>query len=502
MNKLPLLVHFVFHPDSRSARELAIGLHQSLNHDGSVPGLDIPTTFCNYSDQSPPAKQGLDRAERSFVVVLADEYLVAGENAKQWQEFVADIWRETKGSVHRFVPLQLSSNAWGFNKELNAANVSFGRAFQELDAIKKLESVTRVVTIELIRFLSAVPIGQGVSKAPVQFFISHAKADLNSEFKAVTTLIGTLKADQPIESWVDSGNIPPGSSFAEEIENGIKASSFLSVLTDQYSTREWCRTEVLMAKEHQRPIVVLDALEQFEVRSFPYLGNVPVIRWIPGQPYRAIDLLLKETVRQHHTRLRLEQWREDSDVITIRAPELATIGLAISGKTLLYPDPPLGSEETKMLQDLNIRSTTPLERMAKKRSLDGKRVAISMSESSDIERYGFSPAHLDNSILELSRYLAIQGAELAYGGHLGEKGYTERLFDLVRAHNQIDRTESIKPIVNYIGWPLPKPNVATQADFLRVGSFRRVGRPNSIDENVHSDLVAEPVKFFRVKLVE
>ena len=94
MNKLPLLVHFVFYPDSNSARELATGLHRSLNHDASVPGLDIPTTFCNYSDQSPPANQGLDRAERSFVVVLADEYLVAGVNAGAWQGFIADIWRD------------------------------------------------------------------------------------------------------------------------------------------------------------------------------------------------------------------------------------------------------------------------------------------------------------------------------------------------------------------------------------------------------------------------
>jgi len=279
MNKLPLLVHFVFHPDSNSARELATGLHRSLNHDASVPGLDIPTTFCNYSDRSPPANQGLDRAERSFVVVLADEYLVAGVKAGAWQGFVADIWRDHHSATR-------TRNNW------------FGQLRQDI----------------------AVP--------------------------------------------------------------------------------------------------------------------------------------------RSTTRIR----------------------------------------ENRMLLNLNVQSTTPLERMAKHRSLVGRRVAISMSESSDIERYGFCANHLDNGVLELSRYLLIQGAELAYGGHLGEKGYTEQLFDLVRAHNQIDRTESVKPIINYVGWLLPQPDVRKQADFLRVGCFRRVGRPNCLDEKVHSDLVAEPVKFFHADL--
>ena len=87
------------------------------------------------------------------------------------------------------------------------------------------------------------------------------------------------------------------------------------VLTDNYATREWCRTEVILAKEHDRPIVVVNALESHEIRSFPYIGNVPVIRWIKGSPYGPIDLLLKETVRQHHTRLYLEQQKQDNDEI-------------------------------------------------------------------------------------------------------------------------------------------------------------------------------------------
>ena len=498
MPQMPLLVHFVFHPDSTASRELAVGVCRSLNHDAIVPGLDIPTVFVDCSEASPPADQGLDRAERSFVVVLADDHIVAGEEAAAWQEFVANIWKETRGTAHRFVPIQLSPNAWGFNDDLTEANVSFGRAFHEVAADRKCELVNRVVATELVRFLLNEGIGQQQTQAPVKFFISHAKQDLTLEPKVVNELKATLTADQPIEAWIDSGQIEVGSNFATEIEDGIKTSSLLAVLTDNYATREWCRTEVLLAKEHQRPIVVVDALQKFEVRSFPYLGNVPVVRWETGKPYRAIDLLIKESIRQLHTRLRLEQWREDADQITVRPPELATIGHA-KDKNLLYPDPPLGAEETKLLDQLGINATTPLERMARNNSLDGKRIAMSMSESSDIEKYGFDELHMDNTIVELSRYLLIQGATLAYGGHTGKDGVTANLFELVRSHNQIDRTENVKPIVNYVGWPVPRPSLAKRADFNRVGQFQFMDRPEELTEADHEDFVPEPAYFPETK---
>ena len=84
---------------------------------------------------------------------------------------------------------------------------------------------------------------------------------------------------------MDSGDIPAGSRFAEEIEEGVEDSSLLCVLTDNYSTREWCRKEIILAKQHQRPVVVIAAFNRQEVRSFPYLGNLPVLRWpcIPAE---------------------------------------------------------------------------------------------------------------------------------------------------------------------------------------------------------------------------
>jgi len=54
---------------------------------------------------------------------------------------------------------------------------------------------------------------------------------------------------------------------------------------------------VLLAKHFQRPVVVVDAVQEREVRSFPYVGNVPVVRW-KGDVQEVIDALLREALRQ------------------------------------------------------------------------------------------------------------------------------------------------------------------------------------------------------------
>lgn len=52
----------------------------------------------------------------------------------------------------------------------------------------------------------------------------------------------------------------------------------LAFHTDQYSSRPWCRREVLEAKRLGAHILIVDALEAGDPRSFPYGGNVPIIQ--------------------------------------------------------------------------------------------------------------------------------------------------------------------------------------------------------------------------------
>ena len=118
-----------------------------------------------------------------------------------------------------------------------------------------------------------------------------------------------------------------------------------------------------------------------------------------------------------------------------------------------------------------------------------------MSESSDIARWGMDELHQTQTMLELSRHLLIRGASLAYGGHLGEPGYTRKLFELVRSHNSQDGVEPFQRIVNHYGWPLPALTTSTIAEFKQVATIVRIQRPDGVEESLHPDFVAEPVFF-------
>ncbi len=483
-----LLVHLIFHPSSDAGRKLALDIHQALNADPNVPGLRIPTVFCAEDGSgAPPVDPALDRAARSFVMPLADTEM---DVDPAWCGFVAELWQRCQGSAHRCVPFQLSEYAQPLDDRLRGVN--FVRAFALKEAERSAFVVRRLVT-ELCRFLHGDPLQHDSPAAPTKVFVSHTKLDLGQEPKVVEALQEYLKQDQPIKVWYDSGDIPGGSRFAREIGAGIEDSSLLCVRTDHYASREWCRKEVLLAKEKSRPIVVINALTHNEVRSFPYLGNVPELRW-RGEPAAAVDLLLKETLRHLHSGLTLAAWQQPGDQVFLYPPEHLTTADLKPGAAVLYPDPPLGKEETDTLASRGIALTTPLERLASERPLAGGRIALSLSESTDIRRHGLDFVHFEDAALELCRYLLLKGATLVYGGHLGSAGFTSALIELVAAHNRLEGVDPIARIENVVGWPLPFDK-ALQSRYKHAATLVRVARPSDIDETLAPELVANPSYF-------
>ena len=491
MKRQPLLVHLLFHPGSASSRELASQVHRQLNGDLIMPGLRVPTVFCPHGEDSgPPTGLRLDFAERNFLVVLADDRLSIDD---AWCGFVAETWMNAQPPGARFVPIQLSESAWPLDPRLQG--LAFAKAFLQPAGDARRAFVVRRIVVELCRYLANLePVAESQFEAPITVFVSHAKADIEKEPKVTARLIEALQQDQPIEAWVDSGDIAAGSKFADAIEGGVRRTSLLAVLTDTYATREWCREEILLAKEYQRPVVVIDALSSHEVRSFPYLGNVPRLRWA-GDPQKGIDLLLKETLRHLHATSLLAQCKQPDDNIFTRPPELATVVGLDPKVTVLYPDPPVGVGEARRLAKAKIPVVTPFQRLAAEQSLKGQPIALSMSESTDIARYGFDALHIEGCMLDLSRYLLIKGATLAYGGNLGAESYTQKLFELVRTHNGLEDVRPFERIVNHRGWPLPRLRVEDLAKLNQVSKTVHLPRPSDLDETLHPDFVSEPTYF-------
>ena len=483
------MVHLVFHPQCGTSRELANSLSKDINGRTSIFNSRIPTVILPERDDGlPPEKYELNEAEVCAVVFIASDKMVI---ETRWKEFAFDIWQQCEGSNHRFLPIQMSDNAYPVDKRLDGINFFNPNE----DSVEKFKSKTlRWLVIELCRLLKGLERGE---KLPLSIFLSHAKQDLNSKPKVFEELDRHLHSTQPVEKWIDSAKIDAGSNFADAIEKGVMNSLLVVIGTSNYSSRPWCRRELLLAKKHQQPFIIIDALKNEEERCFPYGGNAPRLRWKKGAAEQAVNLLLMEALRHSHTKLRLEAFSHGSEVVLTSPPELITLVPLPKNSVVLYPDPPLGDEEIENFEPLPLTIETPLQRVDKLHRLSGKRIILSLSPSGDSLKYGMQLEDLKPAMLDISIQLLACGAALEYGGHLEENSYTKVLFDMVKAYSQQSGLPTAERIINHVGWPMP----LTENDRAKhdgEATFIRGTRPDGVEELNPTLFVEKPTQFLSV----
>jgi hypothetical protein len=131
----------------------------------------------------------------------------------------------------------------------------------------------------------------------------------------------------------DSTEISPGFTFDQEIEKKVELSTLVAIESDAYSSRYWCQREILCAKKHNRPIIVVNSLNDYEDRIFPAASNVPCVHVSSDSPINQRDILrilsaaILETVRHCHSLQCLEFYKEigwiESDCeLSARPPEI------------------------------------------------------------------------------------------------------------------------------------------------------------------------------------
>ena len=157
-------------------------------------------------------------------------------------------------------------------------------------------------------------------------------------------------------------DIPAGVSSSSVIDDSIQDGAMVAIYTDSYSSREWCRREVVEAKRKNVPMLVADCLQAGDDRAFPYLGNVPVTRVDPGSTVKVDQLvgrLLDEVFKDLLWRSRVKRLRRSYPQVmfTARPPELILLSALPDNVhdaewTIVYPGPPLGVEETQLFADI------------------------------------------------------------------------------------------------------------------------------------------------------
>ncbi len=360
-------MHVVWRSGRPDVDGLARAAFTHLAADPSRPNIrspGIPVRHWSAGDSTaspwgvdPPPPVALDRAERNVVVLLVDNGLVSAG----WHDYLADLVRAVSaGSGNWLLPFALTPH------------------FARIPAVAHVDVVDLHTTPDGLReqiFLNHLThrvCRQIGGSAPVRVFISYASRDGGDIAREVSR---HLRTETDVDDFLDAHHLAGGDPFAEILDAAVAGCALLAVNTDSYSSRVWCQREFLGAKRAAMPMVVLDAITNRSARAFPYLGNVPTVRW-HGDSRTVLDqllgALLMETLTHRYFPLRVAEMCAKHGVVPpphllARPPELLTLldlpRIAGGGALvdLLYPDPPLGTEETQLLRKIegSLRALTP-----------------------------------------------------------------------------------------------------------------------------------------------
>jgi SLOG cluster2/TIR domain len=516
-----LVIYVVWHPAFERGRQMAECIYAHFSRDPERPnarGLGIPVFFrsaTTANDQAPPIY--IASARHTAVIVLVDAEMMTGGPA--WKSYVTELWDEASAQPeqHRLFPVAFTKGAYNLSQAITEVN--FIRLQNEAPETAPARLLNRL-TNDLARLLTQRPrvaslearAEPSASPTKIRLFLSHAKLDGE---KTALALRDYIHENLALDTFFDTIDIAAGFRIKDEIDRGIDDATIAVVLTDAYASRVWCQHEIIRAKRHGRPVVVIHAIEEGEARSFPYIGNVPTIRWRASEPGRTeavIGLVLREVLRAEYFQQHFEDLRALFGVPEAvralpRAPELLTC-LALRAETgkvpyFVYPDPPLAAQEIELLSELdpNLRLTTPTflfadptqpvampgEFLAK--ALAEWRVGISISNSPDLALRGFGlpklanekeappSAHLRDAMGEFARFLLAAGTTLAYAGDLRAGGFAEVLFELVAAYRSMSG-EVTPPVQSYLAWPLHLDlSKEQESDWSGLVEFHRIPAP-------------------------
>ncbi len=474
--KMPLATYVLYHSDYSDGEKAFDMIYQLLCRDTERPltdGIDIPLYLRTGKDGDNIPSINFDESEKVAIIVLIDENMFC---SKVWRDYIDCLADRINDNI-KIYGIGLFKYAFEItskiekNQEIKLDNGCFEDNWNLIQT-RLLESLYRLLTNP---------------EQKIKLFISHAKLDCLSEAKQ---LCNYLNSSTKLDTFFDEYDILDGNNFAKQIEKSVESSLLVVFNSDIYTDREWCRNEVLTAKRNDIPTVIVNCVKKRVKRTFPYIGNCPMIQYSTDWSEMIIVLLKTALNQVYQTRLlnTIKIADKSIDDIIPHNPELFSfILLSKEGKKFLYPEPPLGKEEQSVLTDLNsaISFVTPTEATANSiENLRNKRIAFSVSESDDMQKCGCTKSMLKDVVLELSRYIVKAGGYLVYGGDLRKEGFTESFENFSYYYGEKEKADrQEKYFTNYFAWPIHlNITQSNEAEFIhRRVEPKFVDAPDDID---------------------
>ena len=364
-------LYVVWHPSNARGNKIANMLLKHFSPDryrdvAGDSGLSVLFRNKVVPDKSMPLPIDWDGAEMVAAVVLVDSNLT-GDRA--WVDYVQELSQDAQvggQGFSRLFPVVMEGEDY---KRLFEQQALRWDRWEESN-VKRERRLIRDLTNEfsrMLRYRLDVLRRPETVKAPIEgyqeqfeLFISHSKQDGESIARKIRDWLYEHSA---LASFFDLIDIPPGLPFKEVLLHKVRNSDAVIALhTDSYSSREWCRREVIEAKRHRVPMVVVDCLRDLDRRSIPYMGNVPVIRMSPGglgRIAKVTEYLLEEVFRAYLWRCRVERFASEPSEVLFLAwpPELVSLAALQTsqidnGSTIVYPEPVLGTDDARLFSEI------------------------------------------------------------------------------------------------------------------------------------------------------
>ncbi len=386
----PLSIYIVWHPSFNKGHEVADFIYSTFCRDTNNPlnrTIGIPVYYRSHPLRGfhTPKEIPLNNSEYNAIILLIDDYFF---NDDEWNSFIKPLIGKINANT-RIFPIAFSKYAFSFEESKLGTQQYIDvkpihSDYTEKEFIESLNTIRSRLLHDLCRLLlNKKPYSEAEEEefkepAPVRLFISHAKYDGEKEAKEFRNYV---RANTKLNTFFDANDIADGYRFDKQIESAVKDGNAALVVfhSDVYASREWCQIEVLTAKRFKSPVVVVHNIIKGETRSFPYLGNVPTIKFLNNNFGDIIDLTLFQVLVNVFQKLNLSRiihlyHPKNADKFEILSsppelvnfPDLMTLKQQKSPNKIfyvVYPDPPLGNAELKLLAEMkhNIKFLTPVQ---------------------------------------------------------------------------------------------------------------------------------------------
>ena len=461
--KKNLAVFVLYHSQYAQGKAVYSDIYKLLCRDANHPfedGLDIPVYLRTGDDEQLRVIKpiSLDNTDKVFILLLVDDKMYCSD---VWHKYIGDVVKLQQKHAENVQILCVELSKFSLDIGYGLSDKQFMRlnSFSIRDNWQEFQ--IRLYD-NLIRFIKRDELNK------LRIFISHSKKDDNTiGLQRAFEFRDYIRSKTKLDSFFDANDILDGQDFENQIKSNAAGEKSLLVIlnSNTYSEREWCQKEVLFAKKNKIPTIAVSLLDGVVKRSFPYISNIPYIRFNDNWG-DVLALLLRTALDQNNQAKYLANLRDELDEpvrntfqVLPFSPEAYSYVYDELASNVIYPEPPLSKDELDVLMKIagkDKQFLTPMQLLAQTVNLNGMNVAISVSEAPDSDVLGYGADMIRDLTIELSRHLLIAGAKMVYGGDLRDGGYTELFSDISLQYKNyrgdVDRDTIF--FRNYFAWPI------------------------------------------------